>query len=171
MNILFAVWNLDSADHSMFFVALRSQIYEERPASWMFGSVCAPLLLVRNVLSARCLLAVTRETCFRIGLPRLSPSGVFTTTHLSETRSNHNRSATHNPPCHNASRWSGSKRQAPWVAKSVRSGPADSPPILTWHGVLRWCVAAALAHRWLPVGLDARQRVVDRQKVNPPSPC
>jgi hypothetical protein len=61
MNILFAVWNLDSADHSMFFVALRSQIYEECPASWTFGLVRAPLLLIRNVLSARCLLAMTRR--------------------------------------------------------------------------------------------------------------
>ena len=65
MKILFAVWNLDRADYSMFFVALRSQIYKESRASWPTVGVRAPLLLIRNVLSARCLLAVTKRFAFR----------------------------------------------------------------------------------------------------------
>jgi hypothetical protein len=52
MDVLFAVWNLDSADYSMFFVALRSQIYKESRGSWPFVSLRAPLLVIRTVISA-----------------------------------------------------------------------------------------------------------------------
>jgi hypothetical protein len=93
---MFAVWNLDPLDYSIVFVALRSQIYEECPASWTFGSVRAPLLLVRKVLSARCLLAVTRETLLLIGLRRVSTSGVLHHNASQRNGSNRNRSATHN---------------------------------------------------------------------------
>jgi hypothetical protein len=173
MNLLFAVWNLDRADHSMFLVALRSQIFRERPASWTFGSMRPPLLLVGNVLSACCLLAMTRRLCFSIGLPLVSPSGLLAPQlHVSETGSGqaHDhapaRGACAAPTIATSSRARSAllRSRAPGRILSVQSRGFQHPLASAQRSQARWCV------RQLPHRHEHHQRQHHRQRQPlPPS--